>query len=97
MKDELGVALIDQIDASHHTADSPMRKTRADAAERLTRAHQAAVHDQWFRAQVEAGLHDLGAGDVLTERAHDAHWAKRRAALEKRIAAANQKSKSRSD
>ena len=97
MRDELGVALIDQIDASRHATDSPARKTRADAAERLRRAHEAAAHDKWFRVQVEAGLHDLDACDVVTERAHDAHWAKRRAALEKRIAAANQKSKSRSD
>lgn len=96
MKDELGVALIDQIDASRHSADDPARKTRADAAERLKRAHEAAVHDKWFRSQVNAGLHDLDAGDVLTEHEHDTHWAKRRAALEKRIAAASQKSKSRS-
>lgn len=97
MKDELGVALIDQVDASRHAADSPARKTRADAAERLRRAHEAAAHDKWFRSQVEAGLHDLDTGDVLSERAHDAHWAKRRTTLEKRIAAANQKSKLRSD
>lgn len=95
MKGELGVALIDQIDASRHAPDSPMRKRRVDAAERLKRAHEAAAHDTWFREQVTAGLHDLDEGNVLTESAHDAHWAKRRSALEKRIAAVNQKSKSR--
>jgi len=91
MRNELGVERFDRLDASHHTAESPRKKTRADAADRLRRAHEAAAHDKWFRAQVAEGLRDLAAGRLLSEAEHDAHWVKRRAALEKRIASAKRK------
>jgi hypothetical protein len=91
MRGELGLAKIDQLDASGYDPEGPARTTRADAADRLKRAHEAAAHDQWFRAQVEEGVRDLHAGRVVTEAAHDQHWAKRRAALQKRIAALKRK------
>lgn len=40
-------------------------RKRPDTAERQRRAHQAAVHDAWFRSQVEEALHE--AADRRTE------------------------------
>jgi hypothetical protein len=88
MRTELGVAHFDGLDASHYAAEGPIRKTRTDASKRMRRAHEAAAHDEWFRAQVGEGLRDLDAGRVVSEADHDTHWAKRRVALEKRVAAA---------
>lgn len=91
MRTELGVEQFDQLDASCYAAEGPGRKTRVDAADRMRRAHEAVAHDEWFRAQVGEGLRDLDAGRVVGEAGHDAHWAKRRAALKKRIASARRK------
>src|SRR5260370_11282751 len=91
MRTELGVKEFDQLDASHYAAEGPGRKTRVDAADRMRRAHEAAAHDEWFRAQVGEGLRDLDSGRVVSEAEHDAHWAKRRAALERRTASAKRK------
>lgn len=38
---------------------------RPDASQRLKRAHKAAAHDAWFRAEVEAGIKE--ADDPATE------------------------------
>lgn len=38
---------------------------RADTSERLRKAHEAAAHDTWFRAQVEQGLKE--ADDPATQ------------------------------
>jgi hypothetical protein len=91
MRTELGVSRFDRLDASRHAVQGPGRKTRSDAADRMKRVHEAATHNEWFRGQVEEGLRDLDAGGLMSEGRHDAHWAKRRALLEKRIASAKRK------
>jgi hypothetical protein len=42
------------------------------------------AHDTWFRGQVELGLADLEARKTVSEKAHNARWAKWRASLVKR-------------
>lgn len=42
---------------------SPSRK-RPDAAERLTKTHEAAEHDAWFRLQVEEALEEADSPDA---------------------------------
>jgi len=85
MRDELGIAKINELDASHYAAESPTRQTRADASDRLRHAHEAAAHDRWFRGEVQKGLDDLAAGRIITHEEYKAHSAKRKAALKKRI------------
>ena len=93
MRSELGVAQFERLDASLYAAEGPVRKTRADAANRMKRAHEAAAYDEWFRAQVGEGLRDLDGGNVVGEAKHEAHWAKRRAALKKHIETAKRKTR----
>ena len=62
---------------------------RADTSERMKRAHEAAAHDTWFRAQVEQGMKE--ADDPSTQwvsnEAVKATSAKRRAAWTKKAQA----------
>ena len=62
---------------------------RADTSERMKRAHEAAAHDTWFRAQVEQGIKE--ADDPSTQwvsnEAVKATSAKRRAAWAKKAQA----------
>ena len=62
---------------------------RADTSERMKRAHEAAAHDVWFRAQVEQGIKE--ADDPSTQwvsnEAVKATSAKRRAAWAKKAQA----------
>jgi hypothetical protein len=46
------------VDASGYDPAAPASLARPDTAERLRRAHEAAEHDRWFRAQVQAALDD---------------------------------------
>jgi len=63
---------------------------RADTSERMRKAHEAAAHDAWFRAQVAHGLQE--ADDPKTQwvsnEAVKATSAKRRAAWAKKAQAA---------
>ena len=58
LRDELGIVRIDGIDASNYSAASMHRPRRPDAAAQMRRAHEAAAHDAWFRAQVQASIDD---------------------------------------
>ena len=55
---ELHISRFDLLDASNYAAAPVAEAKRQDSAERLRRAHAAAAHDQWFRAQVEQGLRE---------------------------------------
>lgn len=77
-----------EVDASGYEPEKTSRpRMRADAAERLRHAHQAAAHDKWFRMEVEEALQE--ADDPNTEWvSHEvvkADMAKQRAALLKRL------------
>jgi hypothetical protein len=85
---ELGIAKFD-VELGAFDAEA-LRDTRArpDTAAAMKRGHQAIAHDKWFRRQVDLGLHDLEADKGVSEKAHDARWAKRRASLVKRASKA---------
>ena len=84
---ELGIAKF-EVDATSYDPDkAPRQRVRADAAERLRNAHQAAAHDKWFRAEVEKALAE--ADDPNTQwvphAVVKADMAKQRATLLKRM------------
>lgn len=58
LRDELHIVRVDGVDATHYSDVSVHTKRRADAAERMKQAHQAAAYDKWFRAQVQAAIDD---------------------------------------
>jgi hypothetical protein len=86
LKNELHIARFDQLDATHYSDVALGGKSRADAAERLRQAHEAAAHDKWFRQQVEIGLAqaDDPAAEWVTNEQANASWAKKRAELLRR-------------
>lgn len=91
VKDELHIARFELLDATNHSEGAPVAgASPAAASERLRRAHEAAAHDKWFRAQVEEGIKE--ADDPGTEwvpnEAVKAISAKRRAAWAKKAQAA---------
>jgi hypothetical protein len=60
----MGIASV-QVDATHWKPDEGVAGTpRPDRSEAMKRAHEAAAHDRWFRAQVEEALRD--ANDPAT-------------------------------
>ncbi len=59
---DLGIERFD-VDATDYEAEGG--KSRPDRAEAMRRAHEAAAHDQWFRAQVEEAISE--ADDPNTE------------------------------
>jgi hypothetical protein len=63
---------------------------RADTSERMKRAHEAAAHDTWFRAQVEQGIKEANNPSTqwVSNEAVKATSAKRRAAWAKKAQAA---------
>ena len=85
---DMGIARF-EVDLGSFDANA-LRATRGrpDTAAAMKRGHQAIAHDKWFRRQVELGLRDLEAGKAVSEKAHDARWAKRRASLVKRASKA---------
>jgi hypothetical protein len=56
---DIGVRKV-EVDTSGWSPDQPTLegRRRPDTAERQRRAHAAAGHDAWFRAQVEQALHE---------------------------------------
>lgn len=80
----IGIATY-QVDATGFDPTSRKTGTREDAATRMKHAHEAAAYDTWFREQVQAALDDPRPSIPHVE--VKAHFASRRAALRKRIAA----------
>jgi len=65
LRKDLSIVRIDGVDATHHSSADVHRRGRPDAAARMKRAHEAAAHDAWFRAQVDAGIKE--ADDPATQ------------------------------
>lgn len=53
----IGIARFD-VDAAGYDAAAATVQRRPDRADALKRAHEAAAHDAWFRAQVQASIDD---------------------------------------
>jgi hypothetical protein len=83
----LGVIRFD-VNAANYDPEGGKLLTRPDTSAALKRAHAAAVHDKWFRAEVEQALQE--ADDPATEwiphAVVKADMAKQRAELKARIA-----------
>lgn len=91
LKNELHIARFDLLDATNHSEGAPLAgKSRADAAERLRLAHEAAGHDKWFRAQVDLALKEADGPDAQWVSAADAKasWKQKRAELLRRAGSA---------
>ena len=87
LKNELHIARFDMLDATNHSAVAIAGKSRGDTAARMRRAHEAAAHDKWFRAQVELGIQEADDPNTKWVSHEEAKksWAKKRAELVKRI------------
>lgn len=59
LKSELDIARFELLDATQHSNDGVVSKSRLDTSERMRRAHEAAAHDQWFRTQVQESIDDV--------------------------------------
>jgi hypothetical protein len=70
------------VDASGYAPGTAPAVARPDSAERLKRAHEAAEHDRWFRAQVQAALDD--PRPAVPHEEIKAAWAAKRADLRAR-------------
>ena len=86
LKKELHITRFELLDATNYSNVALIGKSREDASERLRKAHEAAVHDKWFREQVEIGLAEADdpAAEWVTNEEANASWAKKRAELLKR-------------
>jgi hypothetical protein len=58
LRKELRITRVDMLDASNYSEEGVARTQRTDTAERMRRAHEAAAHDAWVRAQVQDALDD---------------------------------------
>ena len=61
LKDELHIARIDTLDATHHTSATVPGVSRPDSAKRMREAFEASAHTRWLHEVVEdsrAGLAD---------------------------------------
>lgn len=89
LREDLHIVRVDGLDATHYGAGDVARPGRPDAAARMKRAHEAAAHDAWFKAEVEQALKE--ADDPATQWvSHEAvmtKLAKRRAKYTKAIKA----------
>lgn len=86
LKKELRIARFDLLDATHYSDAELTGTKRADASSRLRRAHEAAVHDKWFRAQVGQAVQiaDGPNAEWVSDEDANKRWAKKRAAIVKR-------------
>jgi hypothetical protein len=82
---ELGLMQFN-VDAVNFDSAAGEVRTRPDRSAALKRAHKAAAHETWLRAEVQAALDD--PRPALTSKAVEAHFDRRKAALRKRSAKA---------
>jgi hypothetical protein len=83
---ELGIQKFD-VDAANFDVATLKTYSRPDRAAALKQAHQAAAHDKWFRAQVAQGIKEADDPNTqwVSQQDAKASWAKKRAALTKRV------------
>ena len=83
---DIGIDSFD-VDAANFDPQTVTTTSRPDASEALKRAHEAAAHDKWFRAEVAKGIEEADdpAAEWVSHEDAKASWAKKRAALVKRV------------
>jgi hypothetical protein len=79
----VGISRFDVDTADYDPEGGPRPRARPDTSAALKRAHQAAEHDKWFRAQVAEAIREADdpATEWVSHEAAKASWAKRRAEL----------------
>lgn len=82
---EIGISRFD-VDAGNFDPRTVKTYSRPDASEALKRAHGAAAHDKWFRAEVAKGVEEADDSATVWVSHEDARasWAKKRADLLRR-------------
>jgi hypothetical protein len=83
---DLGIERFD-VDAANFDLATLKTYSRPDRAVALKQAHQAAEHDKWFRAQVARGIKEADDPNTqwVSQQDAKASWARKRAALVKRV------------
>lgn len=61
---DIGAHQVEVDTTAWHPERTPKRK-RPDTAERQRRAHEAAAHDAWFRAEVKQALREADSPDAI--------------------------------
>jgi len=86
LKNELHITRFDMLDATNYSTAAIAGKSRGDTAARMRRAHEAAAHDKWFRAQVELGIQEADDPNTqwVSHEETKTGWSKKRADLLKR-------------
>jgi hypothetical protein len=86
VRDDLGVARF-EVDTAGHQPDAVPRR-RPDQAAALRRAHAAAEHDSWFRAEVGKAIAEADAPDAvwIPHEEIEEDMRRQRAAIEARLA-----------
>ena len=81
----VGIARFEVDAVNYDAASMKLTRARPDSSAAMTRAHEAAAYDKWFRAEIEAAI--VEADDPKTQWVsnEDANksWAKQRAELVK--------------
>ena len=83
---DIGIDSFD-VDAANFDPLTVTTTSRPDASKALKRAHEAAAHEKWFRAEVAKGIEEADdpAAEWVSHEDVKASWAKKRAALVKRV------------
>ena len=86
VRDDLGVVRF-EVDSAGHQPDANPRR-RPDQAAALRRAHAAAEHDRWFRAEIEQAIAEAEAPDEtwIAHEEVEEDMRRQRVALEARLA-----------
>lgn len=86
---DLGLSSFD-VNAADYDPEGGKGVARPDRSAALKRAHEAAAHDKWFRAEVDAAIKEADDpnNEWIPHEVVKADMAKQRAALQKRIAKA---------
>ena len=85
----VGIARFEVDAVNYDAASLKLTRTRPDSSAAMTRAHEAAAYDKWFRAEVGAALKEADDPNTQWVSNDDAkkHFAAKREALRKRVKA----------
>ena len=85
LKTELHISRFDMLDATDHSAEPMNTSSKNNAAGRMREAHQAAAYTKWLKAEIQEAIDDPRPS--ISNEEVKQHFAKKRKALQKRIAA----------
>ena len=83
----VGIARFEVDAVNYDAASMKLTRVRPDSSAAMTRAHEAAAYDKWFRAEIEAAIVEADDPNTQWVSNEDANmsWAKQRAELVARI------------